>query len=71
MQPPSPSLLQVYSGRQNQTTSPPAPLLTPQAKVVPLTGGESSALVATSELYVEIGDQGMDVVIALHLEAEG
>lgn len=35
-----------------------------------LTGGESSSLVTTSELDVEVGDQSMDVVIPLHLQAE-
>lgn len=35
-----------------------------------LTGGEAGPLVTASELYVEVGDQSVDVVIPLHLQAE-
>ena len=38
--------------------------------VIILTGGEAGPLVTAGELYVEVGDQGMDVVIPLHLQAE-
>lgn len=36
-----------------------------------LTGGEAGPLVAAGELDVEVGDQGMDVIVPLHLQAEG
>lgn len=36
-----------------------------------LTSGETSLLVTLSELDVEIGYQGMDVIVALDLQAEG
>lgn len=35
-----------------------------------LTGGEAGPLVTACELNVEVGDQRMDVVIPLHLQAE-
>lgn len=35
-----------------------------------LTGGEADPLVAPSELDVKIGNQSVDVVVPLHLEAE-
>lgn len=35
-----------------------------------LTGGEAGPLVAAGELDVEVGDQGVDVVVPLHLQAE-
>ena len=35
-----------------------------------LTSGEASPLVAASELNVEVGDQGVDVVVPLHLQTE-
>lgn len=35
-----------------------------------ITGGEPSPLVTASELDVEVGDQSVDVVIPLHLQAE-
>lgn len=35
-----------------------------------LTGGETGPLVAAGELNVEVGDQGVDVVVPLHLQAE-
>lgn len=35
-----------------------------------LTGGEASPLVTASKLDVEVGDQSMDVVVPLHLQAE-
>ena len=36
-----------------------------------LTSGEASPLVAASEFNVEVGDQGVDVVVPLDLQAEG
>ena len=36
-----------------------------------LTGGEAGVLVAPRELDVEVGDQGMDVVVAFDLQAGG
>ena len=36
-----------------------------------LTSGEASLLVTLGELDVEIGDQGVDVIIALDLQTEG
>lgn len=35
-----------------------------------LTGGEAGPLVTAGELYVEVGDQSVDVVVPLHLQAE-
>lgn len=35
------------------------------------TGGEAGSLMAACELDVEVGDQSMDVVVPLHLQAEG
>lgn len=35
-----------------------------------LTGGKAGPLVTASELNVKIGDQSMDVIIPLHLQAE-
>jgi hypothetical protein len=35
-----------------------------------LTSGEASPLVAASEFNVEVGDQGVDVVVPLHLQTE-
>lgn len=37
---------------------------------MPLTGGEASLLVTFGELHVEIGDQRVDVVVPLNLQAE-
>lgn len=36
-----------------------------------LTGGEAGPLVAAGKLDVEVGDQGVDVIVPLHLQAEG
>ena len=36
-----------------------------------LTGGEAGPLVAAGELDVEVGHQGVHVVVPLHLQAEG
>lgn len=38
--------------------------------IVPLTSGEASLLVTLGELHVEIGDQRVDVVVPLNLQAE-
>lgn len=38
--------------------------------MVQLTSGEAGLLVTLGELHVEIGDQGVDVVIPLDLQAE-
>lgn len=38
---------------------------------VNLTRGEASLLVTLGELDVEVGDQGVDVVVALDLQTEG
>ena len=36
-----------------------------------LTSGEAGLLVTLGELDVEIGDQGVDVIVALDLQTEG
>lgn len=43
----------------------------PRPRPHPLTGGEAGALMAAGELDVEVRHQRVDVVVALHLEAEG
>lgn len=35
-----------------------------------LTGGEADPLVTAGELDVEVGDQGVDVIVPLNLQAE-
>lgn len=35
-----------------------------------LTGGKTGPLMTASELYVEVGNQSVDVVIPFHLQAE-
>lgn len=35
-----------------------------------LTGGEAGPLMTTCELDIEVGDQGVDVVVPLHLQTE-
>lgn len=46
------------------------PSLAKQPRVTQLTSGEASLLVTLGELYVKIGDQCVDVVVSLDLEAE-
>lgn len=42
-----------------------------QNRALGLTGGEAGLLVTLGEVDVEIGDQGVDVVVPLDLQAEG